>query len=120
MIISRVVSGPLFAVREISCLTKTFCIIPCFLFCRDKADCAPVHKARCIKDGFNVVEVDWPAQNLSFNTFGMTWNGPWEPASEFHLTNVFLDKWAKIPTDTFQNPVESLPRKGKTVIHVTG
>lgn len=74
MIISRVVSGPLFAVREISCLTKTFCIIPCFLFCRDKADCAPVHKARCIKDGFNVVEVDWPAQNLSFNTIKHLWD----------------------------------------------
>lgn len=54
------------------------------------------------------------------NTFGMTWNAPREPASEFHLTNVFLDKWAKIPTDTFQNPLESLPRKGKAVINVTG
>ena len=40
---------------------------------------------------------------------------PSPPTSVSDLTNTLLDEWAKIPTDTLQNLVESLPRSVEAV-----
>lgn len=99
-----------------------------FLF---QHDCAPVHKARSIKawlDEFGVEELDWPAQSPDLNPTEHLWDElerrlrarPSSPTSVSDLTNALLDEWGKIPTDTLQNLVESLPRRVEAVIAAKG
>ena len=99
-----------------------------FLF---QHDCAPVHKARCIKawlDEFGVEELDWPAQSPDLSPIEhlcdeLEWRlrvRPSRPTSVPDLTNALLDEWAKIPTDRLQNLVESLPRRVEAVVAAKG
>ncbi len=95
-----------------------------FLF---QHDYVPVHKSSSIKtwlDEFGVEEPDWPTQSPDLNPIQHLWYKlEWRlwarlshSASALDITNALLDKWAKIPTETLQNLVESPPRRVEAVI----
>lgn len=99
-----------------------------FLF---QHDCPPVHKAKSIKVWLvdsGMRELDSPYRALTLilsNTFGMNQNGDCEPGPLVEhqcLTSqmFFRVNWQKIPTDTKQNLVESLPRGVEAVIAAKG
>ncbi len=50
----------------------------------------------------------------------MNWNGDSDPTSVPVLTNALLNEWAKIPSETIQNLVESLQRSVEAVIAAKG
>uniref|UniRef100_A0A0E9Q6D7 Uncharacterized protein n=1 Tax=Anguilla anguilla TaxID=7936 RepID=A0A0E9Q6D7_ANGAN len=51
------------------------------------------------------------------NAFGMHWNADCKPAL---LANISAPTWKRIPAATFQNLVESLPRRVEAVIATKG
>lgn len=50
------------------------------------------------------------------NTFGMNCSADSKPSSVLDPTNASLAEYTQIPTDTFENLLESIPRKVQAVI----
>ena len=94
-------------------------------------DSAPVHKARSIQKWFGEISVeehDWPAKSPDLNTIEHVWvelecqlrARPNCLTSVPELTHALVVEWKQIPTTMFQHRVESLPRRGETVIAAKG
>ena len=99
-----------------------------FLFQHDNAPC---HKARSIQEWFgdnDVEEMTWPAQSPDLNPIEALWDElerrlrtrPYRPKSATELATALQEEWIQIPTATYQNLVESLPRRVEAMIAAKG
>ena len=75
-----------------------------------------------------VQKLDWPSQSPDLNPIEHIWDElerrlrsqPNRPSSLPALTSTLMDIWKSIPMVTYQNLVESLPRRVQAVIDAKG
>lgn len=99
-----------------------------YLFQQDNCSIHTSKLSQTWFDEMGVQKLDWPSQSPDLNPIEHLWDElerrlrsqPNRPSSLQALTSAVMDIWKSIPMATYQNLVESLPRRVQAVIDAKG